>query len=405
VKTPQQLTADITNRLKRTWSQTVATTPAAAEDIASAASTAAWPHMFPLGAPTRDELERRFSMYQAATLTWRRWHSEHADLGIELAETTRRVHGTSQPVPTHVRVPDADAAAALVGAEWVQRLARARARTAVIRDRFAPQPDLERLLREVDSWTDVDFGLLCAAAAWFAERDAAGLTPRQVPIAGMHAKWLNTRRHLVAALAGREQLRLAPSHPPRVHLTYLDPDHRAAGGRRHDCISVGDNVELPYVPAVVVISENKDTAVAFPQVPAGVAVEGGGFGGGTAAAMNWLTGAPVLVYWGDIDAAGFEILDGFRAAGVRVASMLMDMATFEAYEQFGTNLDRRGTPIEPGNRRDLAHLTEAERAMYRALTDPAWSRHRRLEQERIPLADALDALTICAYSLSGHALS
>lgn len=162
--------------------------------------------------------------------------------------------------------------------------------------------------------------------------------------------------------------------------------------RRHDCISVGDRVQLPYTPRVVVISENKDTAVAFPPVPGGIAVEGGGFGGGTAAAMDWLNDAPVLVYWGDIDAPGFQILNGFRAAGIRAVSMLMDMPTFETYEQFGTNLDRRGDPIGSGNRRDLSHLTEPERTMYDALTDPSWTRHRRLEQERIPLDDALVVL-------------
>ena len=145
---------------------------------------------------------------------------------------------------------------------------------------------------------------------------------------------------------------------------------------------------------MVIISENKDTAVAFPAVTGGVCVEGGGFGGAAAAALPWLVEAPLLVYWGDIDAAGFEILDGFRADGVPAVSMLMDLVTFERYERYGTSLDRRGTPLGPGTRRDLPHLDAAERAMYHALTDPAWKRHRRIEQERIPLADALAALRL-----------
>jgi hypothetical protein len=250
------------------------------------------------------------------------------------------------------------------------------------------------MLREVDDWADIDFGLLCDAAAWFRDNDASGLTPRQVPVPGMHAKWLNTRQNLVAVLAGLDGLPLAPAHPSRVQLTYLDPEHRAAGGRRHDCISLGDHVLLPYPPKVVIISENKDTAVAFPAVNEGVCVEGGGFGGATPAAMPWLAKAPLLLYWGDIDAAGFEILDGFRAAGVPARSMLMDLATFERYERFGTSLDRRGNPLGPGTRRDLPHLDGAERTMYHALTDPAWKRYRRVEQERIPLADALAALRL-----------
>ncbi|MGH3305821.1 MAG: Wadjet anti-phage system protein JetD domain-containing protein [Streptosporangiaceae bacterium] len=95
---------------------------------------------------------------------------------------------------------------------------------------------------------------------------------------------------------------------------------------------------------------------------------------------------------GDIDAAGFEILDGFRADGVPAVSMLMDPATYERYERFGTSLDRRGIPLGPGTRRDLPQLDTAGRSMYHALTDPAWKRYRRIEQERIPLIDALAAI-------------
>lgn len=382
MKTPEQVRTDITGRLSRNWSQAI-----------GGGTPSPWPHSVTLGVPSRSELERQFAHYQQGALGWRRWHRDHAHLGVELVETARRVHGTTQTLPAKLRVPDIDAAAGLAGGDWPARLARARARTAVLAAQFPALADPARVLRRVDGWADVDFDLLCAAAGWFATNDGTGLTPRQVPIPGMHAKWLNTRQALVAELVGLEQLPLAPAHPARIHVTYLDPGHRAARGRRHDCISVGDTVTLPYRPAIVVISENKDTAVAFPPVPGGVAVEGEGFGGATAATMDWLTGAPVLAYWGDIDAAGFEILDGFRAAGVPAASMLMDRVTFDTYERFGTDVDEQGNPIPPGNRRYLPNLTDAERAMYHALTDPTWPGHRRLEQERIPLIDAEAALS------------
>ncbi len=67
----------------------------------------------------------------------------------------------------------------------------------------------------------------CARAAqWFSEHSAAGLTPRQVPIPGLHAKWLNAHHSTVAELAGMPGLALLPRHPARVHFTYLDLDHR-----------------------------------------------------------------------------------------------------------------------------------------------------------------------------------
>jgi hypothetical protein len=399
VKTPDQIVADLTARLRRSWSHTVArdvlgTGSHGDELLPGVTNSSAWPHSFPLGMPDKRDLEQRFAAYQAKTLAWRQWHAIHERAGVELIDAIRRVHGTIQAIPTHLRIEDVDAAAELSGREWVARLGRGRARAAVLVEQFRPASNLPRILCEVDDWADVDFALLCEAAAWFRANDATGLTPRQVPLPGIHAKWLNTRQHLVAALADLDRLPLVPAHPPRVHLTYLDPEHRAAGGRRHDCVSVGDDVQLPYLPQVVIISENKDTAVAFPPVPRGVCVEGGGFGGAAAAALPWLVEAPVLVYWGDIDAAGFEILDGYRADGVPAVSMLMDLVTFERYQRYGTSLDRRGIPLRPGLRRDLPHLNADEHATYQALTDPAWRSHRRLEQERIPLTDALAALRL-----------
>lgn len=109
-----------------------------------------------------------------------------------------------------------------------------------------------------------------------------------MPIAGVHAKWLNLHQALVANLAGlpgAAELHLTVGHPRRIHFTYLDPAHRAAGDRRHDSYSVGDpGFVLPYEPSVVLISENKDTAVGFREMPGGIAVEGSGAGGGTVAA-------------------------------------------------------------------------------------------------------------------------
>jgi hypothetical protein len=39
---------------------------------------------------------------------------------------------------------------------------------------------------------------------------------------------------------------------------------------------------------------------------------------------------------GDLDAAGLEIINGYREAGLAVASILMDLQTFRRFQQFGT---------------------------------------------------------------------
>ncbi|MFC4857378.1 Wadjet anti-phage system protein JetD domain-containing protein [Actinophytocola glycyrrhizae] len=263
----------------------------------------------------------------------------------------------------------------------------------LINSHFPGLPDLPRLIRGTDGYPDSEFALLLTVATWFNTNDATGLTPRQVPIPGVHAKWLNTHQPYILLLTGRDTLGLLPRHPARIHFTYLDPTYLATGARRHDTATVGDTFTPPYQPSVVVISENKDTAIHFPPTTHGIAVEGSGFGGKTAAAFPWLTDTPHLYYWGDIDAHGYEILNGWREDGLPVTSILMDSTTYDTYARFGTSTDQNGNPLKPGNPKPLPRLTPDEHAMYRRLLDPAFSGHRRIEQERIPLHAAVDALT------------
>jgi hypothetical protein len=284
MKSPEQVVDDVARRLARTWAATVAGANDAEE---------AWPHAFPLGQPRAGELAGSYSAAFENVTRWRAWSSQHA---LTLTLRTGRVMGTDQELPTHVHVPDIDTAARLCGGDWPARLARGRQRSAVLAHRYPPVARSGRVLSAVDALSDLDFDLLCRAADWFATGDAQSLTPRQVPIEGVHAKWLNTRHTLIATVAGIDDLGLLPPHPPRIHFTYLDPAHRAAGGRLHDSATVGDPVSLAYEPSIVVISENKDTAIHFPTVPRGIAVEGAGRGGATAAAFDWITGAPHVFY-------------------------------------------------------------------------------------------------------------
>ena len=382
MKTPQQVTADVERRLARTW--TGALTSAGADGERDA-----WPHAFPIGQPGSATLAEDFAAVATQATLWRSWATAHE---LELRFASRRVLGTSQQLPTHVVVTGVDVAAALCEGLWLDRLSRGRRRAAVLGKRYGHLTDPARILGALDSLGDVDFDLLCRAADWFARNDATGLTARQVPIEGLHSKWLNSHRQLVRELAGVADLGLLADHPARIHFTYLDPEYRAGTGRLHDSATVGDAFFPAYRPRVVLISENKDTAIHFPPLEGGISVEGVGRGGVTAAAFDWLAGAPAVFYWGDMDADGLEILDGFRAAGIPARSILMDPETYACWEQFGTNSDVRGRPLQPRAPRPVPHLNAGELRLYHQLVDPAWARYRRIEQERIPVAVALAAV-------------
>lgn len=371
MKTPNDIVADVRRRLENTW------------DAQTAGVANAWPHKFPLRAPDKSALESGWqTMIHPLIRTWWDWAAQHP---VRLHTEAKRVFTTVQDVPTHLEILTAADAAAVVGGDWAERLERGQRRATLLTEHFPAVPETQRIIRAIDAYTDVDFALLLEVAAWFTRNDASGYTPRQVPIPGVHAKWLDAHHRPILNLTGRETLGLLPAHPSRIHFTYLDPDHRAAGGRVHDSATVGDAFTPQYQPDIVIVSENKDTAIHFPPLTGGIAVEGGGSGGKAAAAFGWLTSARHLLYWGDIDAYGFEILNGWRDDGVPATSILMDRATYDAYEPFGTNTDRNGRPLKAGTPKPLPHLTDTERAVYRCLLDSELLGHRRVEQERVPL--------------------
>jgi hypothetical protein len=377
MKTPQQATEEIRSRLEKRWH--LAMTDAPGGD---------WPCRVALGTPPKATLEADFQKARTWARTWEDWAAQRQ---LTISWSPRLVLGTTQPMPTHLEIPDVDAAARICGQDWPRRLARGRYRLPLVRA-GSPLADHAKIIREADSMCDTDFTLLLDAARWFSANTAAGLTPRQVPLPGFHGKWLNGNQALIRALTGKDDLGLI-NRPTRVHFTYLDPEHRASGGRNHESITIGDSVEPAYQPELIIILENKDTAVYFPPVPKGISVEGeGAKAPGTIPLIQWMRQCPYVIYWGDIDAKGLCIVNDLRTAGIDVDTMLMDYATYEAYEQYGAWTDEKGRPVPCSPRRNLLALTPDENLLYLHLTDPAWERVRRVEQERIPLHVAAECL-------------
>lgn len=376
MKTPDDVRAQLAAKLKAHWHVWLTD----GTDAESGAQ--AWPLSLTLGRPSKDTLKQSFGEFNRTAIQWR--DVATAD-GLQLRWENRVVTGSTViQLPTHLDVPDLDAAARVAGGEWPERLARARQRWQYLQDGFGTAATAKQL-RYVDDLDDANFEMLTVAARWFKINDATGMTPRQVPVAGIHGKWLNQHHACLKALCGREDLGLV-TRPSRVLFRYLDPQHLNAGRRRFDSHTLGDVAEVAYQPDVVIICENKDSALLFPDVPGAIAV----FGNGDAAARQlphvpWIATARSVLYWGDIDADGYECLNSLRVAGVPADSMLMNTTTYEAYELYGSWTDADGKPLTASPARALGELTAEEDQLYAKLVDPAWTRVRRVEQERIPL--------------------
>lgn len=336
---------------------------------------------------------------------WNRWREAWSGVdlngvsGVRLVGHDIAVRGVASHQPLSLQIESLEAGLAalprLGGSSLTVDIGRARRIAARLREVGATVTASS--LRAAYRLPDADVGVAVDAVGWLREHsDLTGWTTRQLPVPGMHTKWLAGHGALVRDLVGRD---LRAETRPRlsvVHLTYVDPDYLAHGRRRHDAWTTGDKHDLAYRPRTVLVVENRDCRLWFPNTPGTVVVEGAGKAAAAAlSGIEWVTGAEHLVYWGDIDCDGFAILNHLRAEltprSVSVDSILMDHVTHARYAHLGVNRDKNGELLKPSSLR-LPHLTEEETACYASVATAGEVTFRRIEQERIPLTSAVDAL-------------
>lgn len=343
-----------------------------------------WPWTVSISTLSGRALNERWSEAWRWIVEWTAWADTN---DCSLTVSNRRVGGATREIPTRVTIPNLEAAAAAAEPQWTRGLAHARGRTRVLNEEFAATVT-SNTVRSADALTDVDFDLARVAAAWFRQHDATGLTARQVPIVGLHAKWLDRNTGLVTQLSGRVDLGLV-TRPSRIQFSYLDADWLQQGNRRRDSISL-DEPEVPpaYLPEVILVTENKDAALYFPSVKRGIVIEGDGNAVVRLAQVPWVRACPQIVYWGDLDAHGLTILHLLRSTGMSAEPMFMDEATLNGYAAYAspTYADGRSLPLGPPA--PTPFLLERERTLLERITDPTWDGPRRIEQERIPLETA-----------------
>ena len=138
-------------------------------------------------------------------------------------------------------------------------------------------------------------------------------------------------------------------------------------------VSQFEKLDLPIYKVLVV--ENKTTlytTLTLPKMNDTIAIFGSGFSVFNLKNVRWFDNLKLL-YWGDIDVQGFEILSQFRIYFPQTKSVLMDK---QAFDKFFEN--DNGTPTNISTK---LKLTDEEQELYEILKTNNW----RLEQEKIPL--------------------
>lgn len=137
---------------------------------------------------------------------------------------------------------------------------------------------------------------------------------------------------------------------------------------------------LNFSGVKVFIVENRVNALTLPKTASSIVLGGLGDGVIILRRLPWLSNCEVI-YWGDLDAEGFEALSSLRSFVPNAETMLMDSETLQSWH----NLVSKGT----GHRiAKPLFLTSDEAVAYRECCEG----NLRIEQERIPQTAVIEAL-------------
>lgn len=352
------------------------------------------PIVLPIKGPNSDDLLHRFEDVRK----WAAGFEADADESLQIRyRTVGGRHVGANRIPARVEVADFESLCSLLGtAAEVQVLDRLleTTRTALpaVEAWAADHPLVVLENREV--WPR-----LLAATDWIARTDTRRTYVRQIDVEGVDTKFVERHQKVLSELL----LGVLPaesvdasavefsrrfgflSKPQYTRLRILDPAVSPfPTGVTEVSLRTEELAGLPVPAATVFVIENEVTYLALPPVPHSVAVFGSGFASAGLASVPWLATCEVL-YWGDIDTYGFEILSRLRGRLPHIKSILMDRRTLLSHRDHWSD---ESSPT----RRPLPHLTEAEQSLYQDLISDVHGMGVRLEQERVRFSWVHDAL-------------
>jgi hypothetical protein len=232
--------------------------------------------------------------------------------------------------------------------------------------------------------------------SWFTQHPRPELFARELPLAvdtkfiERHERLLRTwldialPPHVIRSDEEHFERRFGLRYAePHLMLRFLDARLQAAAGFPCDELSLPLRTldQLTWPVTTVFIVENKVNLLTLPPIEGALVLGGLGNGVSLLRYVRWLQSVQIA-YWGDIDVEGLSILSMLRACFPHVQSFMMDQSTIDRYEQL----------LVPGTARLLdvpPYLNAAERDLYLACR----SKNLRLEQERLPQADVVAALS------------
>lgn len=248
----------------------------------------------------------------------------------------------------------------------------------------------QRVIEKHGHWDD-----LLVVCDYFVKHPRPNMYTRELPIS-VHTKFIETHtailRELLDQLLPPDMVNDQESHfnkrfglkdkPVLVRLRLLDEQLDWLYQVRMDDITLpvsqlNDLLVNHINPKHVIIVENLINFLTLPKLPNTIGLWGGGFAIHNLADVTYLHQAHI-VYWGDMDAHGFEILSDLRGIFTHSQSIMMDNDIFETYHQYVIE-------GKPSRSERFDNLTASESAMCQKIV----AGNLRLEQEHIAHDEAV----------------
>lgn len=351
-----------------------------------------FPMEFPAGRPSPKLAERRQQIERL-----RESSKEVTGQGYDLCwKTVKKRDIGKQTVPSRIIIHDLEDYLALIrkSAEFnrfVADVLKIRTRFPVLENWLRADP-LEAI-KHHGIWDD-----LLLVCDYFVKHPSPGVYIRELPIP-VHTKFIENNASALRSLLDtllppdgivqdavtfNERFGLK-STPVLVRLRLLGKQLHVQSGLELDDLSLPVE-QLAHLlrehvqPRHVVIVENLTNFLTLPSFPDCVGIFGSGYAIHLLGAVDWLAQCDVI-YWGDMDAHGFEILSDLRGMFPNTRSVMMDEATWDAHRDYVVS--GRSSRSER-----FSNLTEAEAHLARRVAEG----NLRLEQEHIPHSYAVAQL-------------
>lgn len=316
-----------------------------------------------------------------------------------------------QELPVRIRLPTIVDLAQFIGADATARLRR-------IYERLKPLRALgeqlgrtaEANIHRIEAMPDADFQCLLRALPQLHRDMGVGTTTlRTLPLDGVDTKLVERYEGLIEILLEgwqdvdvstsgglRAWLGCVEKGQDRLMVKPLGTDMLAAFYGASQFWVTSQTLTAMAMPGThVLVIENNDSGLNLPVIEGAIAVIG------TGGNLDWLTAPWIrnrrVIYWGDIDSWGLQLLATARRKAPQTVSVMMDIATWSAHPEC--------VVIEPESCEVPDAWLTPEEIRLRETLKGHLTGHARLEQEKLRQEWINANLVTCfnGQSTSGHA--